>query len=929
MAVFSYSTCATQSDPVLVLHYAFDGAKDSYVQDRSGYRNDGRIVGDASRVSGEFGTALELNGADAYVDCGVSPSLDIGKSGTIMLWLKPQAPRQGGLVGFSAGEKNTDQRLVVSLNTWTEDGFSGEQSFEALGTYVADGEHFTQQFRTPEHKPYFPPADEWLFFAVTFDGRTVNYYRNGVAVETRFQSLVPDVENVPLWLGRCVGLGGPSDYFRGLIDEVRIFNSPLSHKDVYRHYMESATGRSQDTSAFGSIAIKTVVNSEAGTVFADLDYRGLALTTDTPVLSATLFDSSSKAVAWAKIRMVPTWGHAEALIDVSNLPAGRYTLRVEPDKGTAASVVVEWPGRAKGWETVRVLNNFCWELLNEFPGNQKSEYIFTNPRRGWVYFATEGEGDLTLNVPGATPEVVYSPGKSGKQEVMRWMEPGEHRIALSGTGAINRLVVRSVPILLYWHYPHIGPGVGNDSNYLDKHVLGSYNMIHTHTYGPDYNPGAFRQKWAIERGLFAIEGVYPKEAIFQKKLEDGTAQQKITEFLTEKPGMQSPEYRGVIIDEFSPGNDVQMFYKSHYDEWTQACIDILNDSQYAGRFIMPAMGYNMYDFEKSAAFLTGLIENGSYVIEEHYLNERDTEDEAWRLINEYGAGLERKRQQGSSGYTENVIKLLSYLQREIWNPASNFRVFLDMQFEHHATRPEFFGVGGMGAYSSYNCNNEEYVRWVSELCRHYAIEGNTDRLSSDPYEVNQIRNPDFLEGTEGWILDPAEDGSMAVKSHKGYGVTQERRPHMNHTDMPFLWTKRSDLKPNRISQEIRNLEAGKLYLVRLWIGDYNELLAKESKDEPRAFSFRVDGASVWDDWYRTQFYEGNEFTFASHLPPFDYDNRYYFRIHQLIFRATGPTAELVISDWTSDAEPGGPVGQELIFNMIDVHPYLEPKKVER
>ena len=166
---------------------------------------------------------------------------------------------------------------------------------------------------------------------------------------------------------------------------------------------------------------------------------------------------------------------------------------------------------------------------------------------------------------------------------------------------------------------------------------------------------------------------------------------------------------------------------------------------------------------------------------------------------------------------------------------------------------------------------------------------------------------------------------MAVKSHKGYGVTQARRPHRSHTDMPFLWTKRSAAKPNRFSQEIRNLEAGRLYLARMWVGDYNELLAKESKDEPRAFSLRVDGANVWDDWYRTEFYRGNEFTFSSYLPPFSSDNRYYFRIHQLIVRATGPTAELVISDWKSDAEPGGPVGQELMFNMIDVHPYFEPE----
>jgi hypothetical protein len=65
------------------------------------------------------------------------------------------------------------------------------------------------------------------------------------------------------------------------------------------------------------------------------------------------------------------------------------------------------------------------------------------------------------------------------------------------------------------------------------------------------------------------------------------------------------------------------------------------------------------------------------------------------------------------------------------------------------------------------------------------------------------------------------------------------------------------------------------------------------------------------------------YTFASRqMAPFVGENPYYFKIHQLIFRATGPSARLVVSDWASDGAPGGPVGQELMFNFVDVHPYL-------
>ncbi|KKK85729.1 hypothetical protein LCGC14_2770380, partial [marine sediment metagenome] len=382
-----------------------------------------------------------------------------------------------------------------------------------------------------------------------------------------------------------------------------------------------------------------------------------------------------------------------------------------------------------------------------------------------------------------------------------------------------------------------------------------------------------------------------------------------------KTGMDRPTYQGVSLDEFTAGNDRIMWTKSYYDEWTETCAKILEDPKYAGRFIMPAHGYNMYDFEKSTAFLRMFIDHGSPLIEEWYLFERDTEEQAWVYINESGAAIEHRWKKEIPGYTEMAIKLISYLQREMWNPGVNFKVHLEIQVEHFATRPEFFGLGGIAAYSSYNCNNEEYVRWFSELCRHYGLEGNTERLGTDPYEPDQISNPDFIDGTKNWTLQPAEKDSMIVKSHKGYATMQEREPFRPWTAISFLWTRRSAEKPNVFSQEIRNLEAGRLYIARVWIGDYTDLKAGKLKGKKCAVNIRVDGGDVWDDWYRTRAYRGkksNMFTARG------------CQVQQIIFRAKGPTATLVISDWESDAEPGGAIGQELIFNNIDVHPFLEP-----
>jgi hypothetical protein len=51
--------------------------------------------------------------------------------------------------------------------------------------------------------------------------------------------------------------------------------------------------------------------------------------------------------------------------------------------------------------------------------------------------------------------------------------------------------------------------------------------------------------------------------------------------------------------------------------------------------------------------------------------------------------------------------------------------------------------------------------------------------------------------------------------------------------------------------------------------------------------------------------------------------------HGRVFRANGNTARLIISDWVSDDEPGGPIGQELMYNFVSVQPYFEPEPQTR
>ena len=181
-----------------------------------------------------------------------------------------------------------------------------------------------------------------------------------------------------------------------------------------------------------------------------------------------------------------------------------------------------------------------------------------------------------------------------------------------------------------------------------------------------------------------------------------------------------------------------------------------------------------------------------------------------------------------------------------------------------------------------------------------------------------IQNPDFDNGADGWALSPAESGSMEVRNFKGYGWLEGRYPPSRHGDN-FLWTRRSAAKPNMFSQTIRKLEPGRLYSLKMYTGDYRDLVEGKSAQQTHAVSIKIDGVEMVP---AKSFQHVFANCYSHHLGPFDDKHKFWMNYHQKIFRAKSESADLSISDWAGEAEPGGPVGQELIYNFIEVQPYL-------
>src|SRR5262249_22328705 len=130
-----------------------------------------------------------------------------------------------------------------------------------------------------------------------------------------------------------------------------------------------------------------------------------------------------------------------------------------------------------------------------------------------------------------------------------------------------------------------------------------------------------------------------------------------------------------------------------------------------------------------------------------------------------------------------------------------------------AKHPVMADLAGLNWWTTLMAD-EETVRFVGKLYRHYAIEGKTSMLTPDPLFLTHIRNADFEKGLDGWTLRPAEEGSIQARSFPRYGRIEGRymglgRPaDPEHIGDTFLWMKRSEKGPNAFSQTINDLEPG-------------------------------------------------------------------------------------------------------------------------
>lgn len=194
------------------------------IVDHSGEGNNGTNSGALYSQTGKFNTALSFDGLNSYVDCGSNASLRLTTGGTIEAWIYP----------LSAGENGYGRIVDKSVNST---GAGSGYEFDVEGTNNL-GLNIKAQAVDLHTTSGVLTLNAWNHVAATFDGAYWKIYSNGVEVASKSSAVLPPDVAATVRIGNRAGYTDRT--FDGTIDEVAIYNRPLSGPEILDHYKRGA-----------------------------------------------------------------------------------------------------------------------------------------------------------------------------------------------------------------------------------------------------------------------------------------------------------------------------------------------------------------------------------------------------------------------------------------------------------------------------------------------------------------------------------------------------------------------------------------------------------------------------------------------------------------------------------------------------------------
>lgn len=620
------------------------------------------------------------------------------------------------------------------------------------------------------------------------------------------------------------------------------------------------------------------------------------------------------------------------------------TFRPRPSKDGKYQVIICSPAKGKMWVDAiqleegtnaseyqeplssNTLNNIVRELVNiDFSRPREGDYLikpykkisFEKQRDGWIYIEVSAKlkksDNVLVTLDEATVLAIDRENLDNTPpETMRFVKAGTHQIKvwISGRPELKNITVRSIPEIIFFKVffkdkktiravKRRGSAIMRGWDYLKRQeIWNNYNVVVSVIEIEPYAPyiTEWRKKggkWFIKGSLLGTKttgtrGPYQWENIMENSLVDG-----------------------IIIDEFS----IRAEDRKQYLFWADRITKVGKNPRCRDKTLYGFTG-GYSSFKKP--LLDPIFESGFGIATERYLSEREDENKADRFLEKY---LVKDMQKWSKNFPGSERSMVCFLAPDDNIPVMsfdrfphvNFKVYLEKQFNLIANHPAFENLYGVGFWTAYNMS-EEILQWYTKLVRHYLIEGNKYTLSKDPYILTHLDNPGFEREEKGWSFVPASKDTIKIIDVKQLRFKNRKRHVAIPEGTKVLYTKRVKQKPNIISQKIKNLSPTRLYSLKVYNADFENFEARKRI----SISIQLVGVEVLDKKSSDEVFLYDTINNRKGEPV-----RICWNRHYRVFRAKTSSGELILSDWKSSIDAGGPENQEIIWDFIELQPYFE------
>ena len=221
----------------LIVHYAMDEDGGMTLVDSTTPSNDGAIFGAPSWVPGVHNLALNFHGATDYVRAPDDYCLDIQHALTIALWVRPEQLATQDMVKKAVKDSVDGYEITLA----TESGSpSPHKVFFRLNDATSG-----DTYRVASTTSYPTDGNTWIHVAGTYDGTTMRIYYNGVLQGSVAGPPGINTNDEPLRVGQNDG----GRFFKGTMDDVRVYNRALSDEEIAEMAALPATPTPSETSA--------------------------------------------------------------------------------------------------------------------------------------------------------------------------------------------------------------------------------------------------------------------------------------------------------------------------------------------------------------------------------------------------------------------------------------------------------------------------------------------------------------------------------------------------------------------------------------------------------------------------------------------------------------------------------------------------------